>query len=65
MFFLQKLILTLKLQLSIAPLENLSQLMFPNRGIPKQAQSPPIEPLEMKTNPFIDLSTSAMESTLR
>ncbi|XP_059474346.1 C2 domain-containing protein 3-like [Neocloeon triangulifer] len=61
-----------KIYMSLSPLENLPELMFPNRGVPKQnplmmpMENVPVEPpLDAKPNPFIDLSSSVMESTLR
>lgn len=49
-------------------MEDLALLMFANRGSPKEAatssQYVP-ENVEVKPNPFIDLSSSVMESTLR
>ncbi|CAB3367100.1 Hypothetical predicted protein [Cloeon dipterum] len=65
-----------KIYMSITPLESLPELMFPQRGVAKQnpfvlplAASASIRPVEppapCKPNPFIDLSSSVMESTLR
>jgi hypothetical protein len=50
-------------------MEDLALLMFANRGSPKEAPPPSAqyvpETVEVKPNPFIDLSSSVMESTLR
>jgi hypothetical protein len=52
-------------------MEDLALLMFANRGSPKEAPPPSAqaqyvpETVEVKPNPFIDLSSSLMESTLR